>query len=246
MKLYSRYLRMLPVILLSSVLFFGSCDEDTTILYNDIAMGDIIGGKFVSDAGLTYTPVEQTCPGQLDTMGRAILQCDILKKVSATEYQVRIKQMSKVLRKDCLISDEVEDISALGNDPVLISQAWISAGYLNLSTNISFAEGSKTRHLLNLLLDKSEDNTDTLHFSLLHNSFGDCYPFNTPDAEAEEPSQTKSYSVGTAYASFPITSFVPDGKNHIPLKVKYFWYKSEGGTLMHDTYTGYVKGNIVK
>ena len=234
------------VISVISLFMLSSCSEDLTIMYNDIEMGDIISGRFVNDAGITFTPVEQECEGQLDTMGRAIIRCDILKKVSATEYEIRLKEMSKVLKKDCLISDEVEDIDALGEDPALISQAWVSAGYLNIASQITFIQNSSKRHLLNLLYDKTRDNTDTLHFELRHNAYGECYPTTGMiDSGVVIPDGT-SYSVGVAYASFPVMKFLPEGKDSIPIKIKYTWYVTVNDTITSDTYTKDVNGYLVK
>jgi len=229
-----------------SLFMISSCSEDRTILYNDLEMGDIISGKFVNDAGITFTAVEQECEGRLDTMGRAIIRCDILEKVSASEYEVRLKEMSKVLKKECLISDEVEDIDALGEDPAFINQAWISAGYLNLASRITFIQNSSKRHLLNLLYDKTRDNTDTLHFELRHNAYGECYPTTGMIEAGTEVPEGAGYSVGVAYASFPIMKFLPEGKDSIPIKIKYTWYVTVNDEITPDTYTKEVNGFIVK
>ena len=243
---FSKTVFFLTIVLAAAFLGAVSCSEDRTILYNDLAMGDIVNGKFISDAGFTYIPVEQKCDGQLESMDRAIILCDILKKVSPTEYEVRINQMSKVLKKDCLKSDEVEDLSELGDDPVLIKNAWISAGYLNMETRITFLEGSTKSHLLNLLYDKEENNTDTLHFKLLHNGYGECYPTKKMIDEGNV-TEGANYAIGTAYASFPITGFLPEGKDVIPMKVKYTWYVSTSeGVITSDTYTRSVTGYLTK
>ena len=236
---------VLPIIAIASAFTLSSCSQDNTILYNDIALGDIVSGRFVSDAGLTYTPVEQNCEGRLDTMGRAVIRCDILKRVSPSEYEVRLNEMSKVLKKDCLIKDEVEDLEALGGDPALISKAWISGGYLNLATQITFITGSKKTHTLNLVYDNSVSSSDTLHFHLLHNSYKECYPTRKMIDDGDYPTGAE-YSAGIAYASFPIMTFLPEGKESVPIKVHYTWYVSSEGKLTPDTYQAYVQGFIVR
>lgn len=55
-----------------------SCTKDNTIRYNNATMGNIVNGTFISDQGNTFTIVDQTCPGKLDTMKRAFVICDIL------------------------------------------------------------------------------------------------------------------------------------------------------------------------
>ena len=39
----------------------ASCQKDDTLYYNNLTMGNIVDGRFVSDQGNTFNIVDQTC-----------------------------------------------------------------------------------------------------------------------------------------------------------------------------------------
>ena len=87
----------------------ASCTKDDTIRYNNATMGNVVNGKFTSDQGNTFTIVDQTCPGKLDTMKRAFVICDILTQKTGTEneYEVRMNYISPVLTKDAIFTSSL-------------------------------------------------------------------------------------------------------------------------------------------
>ena len=63
------------IILAAAAVSFAaaSCHKDDTLRYNNVTMGNVVAGTFISDQGNAFNVVEQTCQGRLDTMKRVIL-----------------------------------------------------------------------------------------------------------------------------------------------------------------------------
>lgn len=187
-----------------------SCKKDST-LYNNLTMGNVIDGRFVSDQGNIFNIIEQTCGGRIDTMKRAIVVCDILNvtKGTANEYDVRLNQLSKVLTKKPVHIDEAQgDIER--RDPLNVSEVWYSGGYLNLCIQIPIKPGSKTRHLINLVYEKNDDGS--LAFDIRHNAFGDIMEGNSG-----------AISFIGSYVSFPIKEIIDKDSDDIVITWK--WYE---------------------
>jgi len=231
--------RSFSAILAIAVLLAGlsSCKKDSTILYNDQTMGNVISsGKLLTDTGLTYDIVEQTCDGLIDTLDRVLVVCDILRKVSSSEYEVRLNKFYRVLYKSPIPLSEVDD-ETVGNDPILPSTSWISGGCVNMLTAISFVSTTATRHFVNLVYDDVQSTSDTLRFKLRHNGFGEVYGQYTP---------TEDVTIGSTYVSFPISSYMPSGKSSVVVKVFYDWYKTVDGAITTDTQESFVTGTLTK
>ena len=69
------------------VLSAASCAKDDTLYYNNITMGNIVDGRIVSDQGNTFNIVEQLCPARLDTMTRALVNCDVIRQTAGKEKE---------------------------------------------------------------------------------------------------------------------------------------------------------------
>ena len=64
---------------LATVIFLfatASCQMDDTLYYNNLTMGNVVEGRFVSDQGNTFNIVEQICGGQLFLMKLMCIFCD--------------------------------------------------------------------------------------------------------------------------------------------------------------------------
>lgn len=190
---------------------FTSCKKDDTLHYNNVTMGNIVDGRFVSDQGNIFNIVDQQCSGQLDTMKRALVICDVLNKTAQgkdNEYDIRLNGIVTVLTKDIVPSAGItEEIQV--QDPIRIEEAWISGGYINLYIMFPIKVGSKTMHLINLVHEgcikdaaTGEDMEGTYCFTLRHNSFEDKV---TSDKDLE-------YVLAGGYVSFPLNSFITESK----------------------------------
>ena len=178
-----------------------SCDKDNTLRYNNFTMGNIVDGKFVSDQGHTFNVVEQTCSGRLDTLKRAIVLCDVLYQEEGGDYAVRLTNFQRVLAKSPVKSSETTDESILTQDPIILSDLWVSGGYINMRLTLPVKIDSNQPHIINLLFDDTDKTEGTYKFTLLHNAGGEVLK--------NDASNNDMY-LANAYVSFPITSIIPD------------------------------------
>lgn len=204
------------LLILSAILTFSavSCQDDQVLYYNNMTMGNIVNGQFISDQGNKFNVVDQTCVGKLDTMDRAIMICDVLNvtKGAENEYDIRLNQLASVLSKaPVALEDATGDIAA--KDPIHISEFWYSGGYLNFFIQVlRNPEIKNSKHLINLAYNINDDGTYTLE--LRHNAFGDVYEAG------------KNFSLGGGYVSFPISSLI--NSDSAKLIIKWNWYESTG------------------
>lgn len=208
----------------------ASCKKDNTIQYNNVTMGNIVEGRFVSDQGNTFNVVEQNCPGKIDTMGRALVICDVLTKSEGgyeNEYNVRLNAMTKVLTKDIVtLGTEVgEDI--LHEDPVHVEYLWISGGYINMYVMFPYRPSSKTDHMINLVQTEAKEG---YCFRVTHNAFGETMTDET----------SSEFILGGGYVSFPINTLMSEDEAKI--RIEWKWYKAAGNGLSQTTEYKFTEG----
>lgn len=216
----------------------ASCKKDNTLQYNNMTMGNVIDGSFISDQGNTFNVVEQTCLGKLDTMERAIVICDILNQTAGgreNDYDVRLNAMSEVLTKDILATGTELDEEESVQDPINIRNLWISGGYINMFVEFPCKSNSKVAHMLNLVqVESSEANKYT--FRLHHNAYGE-----TLNDNSEENS---NWVYAGGYVSFPISTFIKEKEADI--RIEWKWYITAGTGLTQITETKYLEGTYKK
>lgn len=188
-----------------------SCEEDTTLRYGNVTMGDIVDGTFISDQGNIFNIVEQTCPGDITEHNRALIICDVLQKTDENTYDIRLHNIDRVLAKPCVHQSETNDELAV-EDPVDIFEAWCGGGYLNMYIVFFANKDQQTTHMINLVYDSDENGVYT--FTLRHNAFGDVLKEDSTDM----------IRVG-AYVSFPLTELLGDSAK---FNLKWKWYPYEG------------------
>ena len=128
-----KYIFRIVIAALAASLFLTSCKKDDTIRYNNVTMGNFVDGKFVSDQGNEFTIVENLSGTEINNISRAIMQCDVLKKVEGTEngYEVRVHYLSQVLDKKPV------ETTAAAEDPensLLILSPFSSYGFLEVTS----------------------------------------------------------------------------------------------------------------
>lgn len=193
----------------------SSCQKDDTLFYNNLTMGNIVDGRFVSDQGNTFNIVDQACEAKLDTMYRVITLCNILRATEGqeNEYDVALLDYAPVLAKDAVkIEDAVsEEINV--KDPIYLEQLWYSGGYINMLIKYPVDIQNSTRHLINLVYSIEEDGSYS--FELRHNAFG----------EVRDDTESTMFLAG-GYVSFPISRIIE--KDSAKLTFRWKWYKSAG------------------
>lgn len=190
-----------------------SCVKDDTLYYNNMTMGNIVDGDFVSDQGNRFNVVEQTCAGRVDTMQRAIMICDVMNVSEGKEnaYDVRVKQLAEVLTKEPLATAEATG-DATACDPIHLTELWYSGGYLNMYLQVPVNVNNKTRHLINLVYEIAEDGAYI--FELRHNAFGDIVS-----------NIGSNLRFGGNYVSFPIIEAI--GKDSAKIIVRWKWFEAD-------------------
>lgn len=209
-----------------------SCEEDTTLKYGNVTMGNITEDKFTSDQGNIFNIVNQTCKSNLSDHERALIICDVLQKTGENIYDIRLHGIQKVLTKPSVPQSEATE-EMLVEDPVDIYDAWCSGGYLNMYITFHVKQDSQTAHFINLIQDESLAEEGRYSFTLTHNAYGEVLSKENP----------QMLLVG-AYVSFPLTGLIKEDKAEITLKWK--WYAPEGvdGSEFKD-YKGSVEWNSV-
>lgn len=211
-----RIIKKSLIFIIAAATAITSCKQDDTLQYNNFTMGNVVEGTFISDQGNIFNVVEKNCGGELEEMDRAIMLCDVLKKVEGTEnqYDVRLNLLNKVLDKAHVtkaVADADEEMSV--QDPIYIDAKWISGGYLNFLLLFETMSGSTQKHLINLVLDEEASSAGKYVFNLRHNSFGESTNIDNND-------------LGGGYVSFPIAELIKEKNAEITVNWK--WYKGAG------------------
>ena len=201
---------------LAAVLVFTGCNSESALIYGTMTMGQVRGSDIITDGGLTYMVTENEADSDYAKLDRILITCDVLEQLdSENTYSIRLLDYASV-SVSAPVSRTAESDEWFGTDGVNLSSGWLSGGYLNVLATISMLQDSKTQHRIRLMFDDTADNTDTLHFYLKHNGFGETFDV--------DPKNTKMVSY-SSYLSFPVDAYVPDGVKGINLKVEWDWFK---------------------
>lgn len=204
----------------------ASCKKDDTLRYNNITMGNVVNGTFISDQGNTFNVVENNSGKNIEDEKRVIVACDVLRQVSGkeNEYEVRLNQFVSVFTKNPVKASEITDNEILVEDPICINDVWFAGGYVNFYILFLVKEESKTTHMINLVLDDSKASTEGYRFTLRHNAYGDL-----PSAENDN---FDDFILGGTYVSFPIADLIKEDQAEFRLDWK--WYESIGMGISKD------------
>ena len=190
-----------------------ACSKDPIIATNVVSFGNIDGSTFTTDGGLVYHITEQTCEGSMEGQERWLIVCDVLKKVSDGEYNIRLVDFVKPIVKAPVNYGEVPEGEA-GDNPISIGTGWIGGGYLNLQALFFFTQTDDSKHYINLMRDEDPETApfqeDTLYYRLFHNANGEY-----PGGEVSLDEMVYGY----AYCCFPIRDDLPEEKDAMPIKV---------------------------
>ena len=208
---------------LLAVLLLTACAKDGVLLRGGQDMVLIRDGKLLTDNGLTFTVAEDGTPSEWRSWQRAFITCDLLRQKSSAEFDIRLTEAHKVLLKEALTEGELPE-EEIGDDPIDVVRGWISGGYLNLLFRIAYDPSSGQAHFINLVYLGQEDSV--LRFRLRQNSYG--YYFGAPGLEGMP-------GFGIGYVSFPISRFLPEGKDAALVEMTWKWHIAEGGELLPQT-----------
>ncbi len=207
----------------------ASCQkEDNTLRYDNVTMGNIVDGTFVSDQGNIFNVAEQTCYGKLDTMGRAFIVCDVLRNTVSggeKEFDIRLNYMTKVLTKDALQKSEIENMETYPNDALILEDLWISGGYMNLYFAAPIKRNSNQKHEINLIYEYDLEK-ETYKFYLRHNAFGEIL---------KDDGSNGDMVMAGGYVSFPVNSIIKEDESKF--MVEWNSYTISGSLISAQTQT---------
>lgn len=225
----TKSIRIITSILSAAVLLLSvSCKKDETINYGNVTMGNFVGDKFISDQGNEFTIVENLTGEEIKDIKRAIMQCDVLQKTTGTEngYDVRVSYVGEVLTKMPLTFEEAgTDPEKTVEDPILVEQAWISGGYLNMYVMFEMQVSPKleeNKHMINLVYDPASTGTGKIVFALRHNAYGETLGGSqTEEEDADAKSkEIVQWGLAGAYVSFQLCDIITDQNAELTLQWK--------------------------
>jgi hypothetical protein len=214
-----------------------SCSKDDTLRYNNATMGNIVEGRFVSDQGNTFNVVEQNYMAKIDTMKRAFMICDILNTTAGAtdEYDVRVNYLANVLTKDPVVLSENPDEEKLVNDAIILSDLWISGGYINLYITVPIKIGSDTKHMINLILDETAKEDGTYTFTLRHDASGEIL---------KDGQNNTNMVLAAGYVSFPVSHLIKEDQAKI--KIKWYSYRMASPNMISSQTENYSTERLYK
>ena len=240
MKIISR---ILGAALFASLLVLTSCKKDDTLQYGNVTLGNFVGDKFVSDQGNEFTIVENQTGGDFKDIKRAIMQCDVLRKIAGTDngYEVRVRYVGEVLTKSPIdIATAAQDPEKVVENPIRIEDAWISGGYLNMYVMFeiqAYPPKENSKHMVNLVFDENGTGSGKYTMTLRHNAYGETLPTDSADNgnSNEESSDEDSdnddggemetqgqnpiqWGLTGAYVCFQISDLIQENEAEITLK----------------------------
>lgn len=215
--------RWLPC--LAAVLLAAACAKDDTLVRGEQDMACVVDGRLLTDNGMTFIVTEEE-PGGAGwrEWDRAVIVCDVLRQRSEKEFEIRLSEARRVLLKDAVEDGELSE-EELGDDPADVVYGWVSGGYLNLLTQITYDPASDRKHLIHLVFLGEDENG--LRFRLRHNASG--YAYGAPGV-------TPPLTLGRSYVSFPVTRFLPEGADAAAFSLTWKWHRTDAaGNLLPET-----------
>lgn len=211
-----RNLKLLAALFVASILAL-SCIKDDTLAHGVVTMAKVTGSKtLVTDGGVQFNITKQTCSGSIEGYDRVLIICDVLRRLGENSYAICLDQFSAPLVKDPVkTSTLAAPGDGLGEDPILVSSAWVSGGYLNVGFTVYVLDKEKV-HTLNLEFDDTAP-ADTLRFTMRHED----------DLAAPSEGYSEDTPTGSGFCSFPIDNLFPAGVTSMPIKLSWTWDKPE-------------------
>ncbi|MBR6346430.1 MAG: hypothetical protein IKR69_03480 [Bacteroidales bacterium] len=193
-------MRKFLFVLSAAVLMLCGCDKENDVLFiNEYGFGTMVtSGVIQSDGGLKYNITKNEANAELQAGKRVLYVCDILKRISDSEFNINLKQLSYPLSKKPVTPAEVDSSKDefKADNPANVDMAWFAGGYLNLRVNLFISKDADKRktHYLNLVLDKEKKTV-----TLMHNADGEYY--------GEGGMELEDLMLAQTYACFESTDF---------------------------------------
>ena len=226
------------VVLVTSVLFIVSCiSRDDTLYYGLTDYGVVQGAnRILTDDDIVLTIVQKECNENLDTMGRVAVFCDLLRKVSETEYEINLREIQSMKIVSPVLSTSPQAEARVYDDPVCLQTAWFSGGYLNLTLSYYVKKGSTTPHTLLFVedrpcFDETQDIQIDINLRIYHEGGGES--FANPDIDMDQLNQVNTF------VSIPFGSLDPyhggPAQDDTVVRLTRLWHLYDSGVLERET-----------
>lgn len=225
-------------ILIAAMVFLAaiSCKKDETLRYNNMTMGNVVEGTFISDQGNIFNVVENPCKGDILAAERSLVICDVLNRTKggqSNEYDIRLNRITDVLTKNIVATGTEPSEELASDDPVNIENIWLSGGYVNMYILFPVKPGSGTIHYINLV-QKETTEEGAYVFHLQHNAQG--------ETVADMPEE--GLGIGGRYVSFPISKIITE--ETAQFEINWVCHKSTPSGFSKDTEEKTIKGTYAK
>jgi len=185
MKRLSLYLMASAFLLLGS-LALQSClndwDSDSNNSYLTIGTLKIIQGKdyyFNLDDGNKMYPGDTTYVHNyplVDGQRTFIHYRPLDEKISGYEYNAQIFEIENILTKE-IIPLTAATTDSIGDDPIDVTDIWITGNYLNISYQLYHSNNADKKHMLNLVVNQtttpSAIDAGYVDLEFRHNAYND-------------------------------------------------------------------------
>ena len=191
-----------------------SCNKDGSSDNFYVSYGVIVGTQdaytIKTDGGNTLTVIENLVPSFPVVDGMRVRVNYTIEKQTANGFEVRLNAIEKILSKDPVYSTKLtpEELTALGNDPIDVEDAWFGGNYLNVNFFV-FRFDPSLAHFINLLVDEQNSTADNVVVILKHNAYGD-----------------PATSLAFGRVSFDISGLVPAGQKSVKITLKWTNYNN--------------------
>lgn len=183
----------LILVLMGCTAWFTSCnDSDDTVTFwtglgtvqkqDGVMSIDFDGGRQLNVADSLLLVLHKA-----QTPGQRVIATFRYADEGRTPNTIYLADVYRVLTKPFFSQPTAAERDSLGNDPVVLSGAWIGGGHLNLKFRLQTSYGGLRPHFINLIDEGVTDDDGYTVLQLVHNQNGD-------------PQELRS----TGYASFPI------------------------------------------
>ena len=200
-----------------------SCSKDNTLQYNNLTLGFVESGRFVSDNGNIFNVVENLTKDDVAKYEgqRIVTVCDVLNRTEnkEKEYDVRLKYLAVPYMRDAVKDYEaMEHTDLLVEDPVYIESVWVSGGYLNIMFAHEYKINSTAEHLFNIVVNTEIAEDRTILVSFRHNAYGETY---------EKLGSNNCAFKTDVIATFPLETMVESPEDYTDMKISFKWYMNE-------------------
>ena len=202
------------IIYILTCTFLCSCAADYDGYYpiydNNITMGNFVNGEFITDQGLSYHIAGQVCDGDLQSIERAMISCDILSKTDESRYNIILTGLEEIFTKAPVDSTSITDTDMLVENPLNLGEVWYSGGYLNMLVSVPIKEDSKQKHLVNLVRNDENPQEGVYEFTFKHNAHGEVIT-----------AQDTAFVQANRYVSFPVSPLFKQDEKKVQIILKW-------------------------